>query len=152
MFPRRGFTKWKHHCVDIWYGYVSGYWRCSSSVGIPMLSNMVSEPVWRPVPVVDRDREAEFPHLHFMVFSYISGWEYCSIASRALVSFRNTFRFTRKGFHLPKIRPLQSDPERNFFLVWKEFFWSMLSKAVFNNNNNNNNNPNPPSEHYNMFC
>jgi hypothetical protein len=29
--------------------------------------------------------------------------------SRAWFSFRNTFRFTRKGFCLPKIRPLQSE-------------------------------------------
>ena len=108
MFPRRGFTTWKHRCVDLWSGYVSGYWRCSSSVGIPVLSNMVSEPVWRPAPVVDRDREAELPHLHFLAFLYISGLKglfHCG----AHFSFRNTFRFTRKGFRLPKIRPLQSE-------------------------------------------
>ena len=73
MFPRRGFTMWKHQFVDLWSGYVSGYWRCSSSVEIHVLSNMVSEHVWRPAHVVDRDREAELPHLHFMSFSYVFG-------------------------------------------------------------------------------
>ena len=73
MFPRRGFTTWKHRCVDLWSGYVSGYWRFSSSIGIHVLSNMVSEPVWRSAPVVDRDREAGLPHLHFLAFSYIYG-------------------------------------------------------------------------------
>ena len=73
MFPHRGFTTWKHRCIDIWSGYVSGYWRCLSSIEIPLLSNMVSETVWRPAPVEDQDREAEFPHLHFLAFMYISG-------------------------------------------------------------------------------
>ena len=73
MFPRRGFTMWKHQCVDLWSGYVSGYWRHSSYFGIHVLSNMVLEPIWRPTHVVDRDREAELPHLHFLTFLYISG-------------------------------------------------------------------------------
>jgi hypothetical protein len=30
-----------------------------------MLSNMVSKPVSRLAPIVDRDSEAELPHLHF---------------------------------------------------------------------------------------
>jgi hypothetical protein len=33
-----------------------------------VLSNMVSEPVSRHVRVVDRDHEAELPHLYFMAF------------------------------------------------------------------------------------
>ena len=73
MFPRRGFTTWKHQCVDIWSGYVSGYWRCSSSAWILVFSNMVLEPVWRPAPVVDRDREAKLPHIHFLSLWYIYG-------------------------------------------------------------------------------
>jgi len=43
MFPCRGFTTWKHWCVDLWSGYVSGYWRCSSFVEIPVLSNTHNE-------------------------------------------------------------------------------------------------------------
>jgi hypothetical protein len=37
-----------------------------------VLSNMVSDLVRRSAPVVDRDREAEFPHIHFLSFTYIS--------------------------------------------------------------------------------
>jgi hypothetical protein len=37
-----------------------------------VLSNMVSEPVRRPTPIVDRDCEDEFNHLHFILFTYIS--------------------------------------------------------------------------------
>ena len=73
MFPHRGFTMWKHQCVDLWSSYVSGYWSCSSSVEIHVFLNMVSELVWRLAPVVDRDHEVELPHLHFLSFSYIYG-------------------------------------------------------------------------------
>ena len=98
MFPRRGFTTWKHRCVDLWSGYVSGYWRCSSSVGIPVLSNMVSEPVWRPAPVVDRDREAELPHLHFLAFLYISGLKGLFHCVRSMLFIQEHFSFHSKRF------------------------------------------------------
>jgi hypothetical protein len=98
MFPRRGFTTWKHRCVDLWSGYVSGYWRCSSSVGIPVLSNMVSEPVWRPAPVVDRDREAELPHLHFLAFLYISGLKGLFHCVRSTLFIQEHFSFHSKRF------------------------------------------------------
>ena len=52
---------------------MSGYERCSSSVGIPLLSNMVLDPIGRPTPVVDRDRKVELSHLWFLSFSYIYG-------------------------------------------------------------------------------
>ena len=67
----RGFTTSKHWCVDIWSGFVSGYWRFYSSFWILVFSKMVSEPVWRLAPIVDRDREYELSHLHFMSFPYI---------------------------------------------------------------------------------
>jgi hypothetical protein len=37
-----------------------------------MFSNMVSEPFLISALFVDQDREAEFPHLHFLSFPYIS--------------------------------------------------------------------------------
>ena len=98
MFPHMGFTMWKHQCVDIWSGYVSGYWRCSSSIGIPMLSNMVSKLVWRPAPVVDRDREAELLHLHFHTFSYIYELRGLFHCIRSTCFIQEYFSFHSKRF------------------------------------------------------
>jgi len=120
MFPRRGFTTWKHWCVDLWFGYVSGYWRCSSSIGIPVLSNMVSEPVWRPAPVVDRDREAELPHLHFLAFLYISGLKGLFHCVRSTLFIQEHFSFHSKRFPFAQDKAITVRIRR--YKVWIRIF------------------------------
>jgi hypothetical protein len=63
-----------------------------------VLSNMVSEPVSRLVRVVDRDHEAELPHLHFMAFSYIFGLRGLFHCIRSTRFIQEHFSFHSKRF------------------------------------------------------
>ena len=121
MFPHRGFTTWKHRCVDIWSGYVSGYWMCSSSVGIPVVSNMVSEIVWRPALVVDRDREAELPHLHFFVI-FVQSWAKGTIPLHPKHSFHSGTLFVslEKVFVFPRYD--------HYSQIWRYKVWIRIFK------------------------
>jgi hypothetical protein len=52
-----GFNRIIHWYMDIWSICVNFYSRCLTCVEIPYLSNMVSELVWGPTAIVDRDLE-----------------------------------------------------------------------------------------------
>ena len=121
MFPRRGFTMSKHWCVDLWSGCVSGYWRCLSSVGIPVLSNMVSDPVWRPAPVVDRDCEAELYHIHFLSFLYISGLRGLFHCIRSTRFIQEHFSFHSKRFLFAQDTAITVRIQR--YKVWIRIFF-----------------------------
>ena len=135
MFPRRGFTTSKYQCVDFWSGCVSGYWRCLSSIGIHVLSNMVSEPVWRPAPVLDRDREAELAHLHFLEFTYISrlrGLFHC-IRSTRFIQEHFSFHLKRFLFSQDMAITVRSGGVKSEYAFFKIFckVFDFISVCIF---------------------
>ena len=116
---------------------LSDYWNCFSSFGIPVFSNMVSEPVWRPAPVVDRDREAELPHLHFLAFMYISGLKGLFHCVRSTLFIQEHFSFHSKRFLFAQDTAITVRIRR--YKVWirifknfcKEVFWFYFGFVFF---------------------
>jgi hypothetical protein len=101
---------------------------CSSYFGILVFSNMVSKHVRRLAHVVDRDREAEFPHLHFLSFSYISGLRgmfHCTQSTRFI---QEHFLFHSKRFLFAQDTTISVKfegikPKYTFKKICRVLFW-----------------------------